>query len=60
MIDFHFQSYSALDQFFRLKQGDTLYLLINGSLIALAKAFEELEYPGIPFQDAALTSGSKR
>ncbi len=59
-INFHFQSYSALDQFFRLKQADTLYLLINGSLIALAKAFEELEYPGIPFQDAALTSGSKR
>jgi len=59
-INFQFQSYSALDQFFRLKQADTLYLQINDSLISLAKAFEKLEYPGIPFQDAALTSNSKR
>jgi len=45
---------SALDRYFRLKPGD-FYLLTDSSLIALAQTFEELSYPGMPYEDAVLT-----
>ncbi|MBN2440675.1 MAG: HD domain-containing protein [Spirochaetales bacterium] len=53
---FHYvlSSYSALDQYFRIKEPGALYINTDASLIALAKEFEGLSYPGLPFADALL------
>jgi len=55
-----FWSYSALDRYFRVSVSASVrtphpeYLLTEGSLIDLAKTFEDLTYPGLLYTDAAL------
>jgi poly(A) polymerase len=50
----YFWSYSALDRYFRVRAPGPEYLLTEGSLIDLARTFEEITYPGLLYTDAAL------
>jgi poly(A) polymerase len=50
----YFWSYSALDRYFRVRAPGPEYLLTEGSLIDLARTFEDITYPGLLFTDAAL------
>ncbi len=59
-IPFLFCSYSSLDRFFRLREYNTTYLATDSSIVALAKAFEDLQFPGLPFEDAAVQTGGGR
>ena len=47
-------SYSALDAFFRIKEPGAVYINTECSLVSLARLFDNLQYPGLPFEDAAL------
>ncbi len=53
-------SYSSLDKYFRLKDPGPLYLATDSSLVALARAFEDLQFPGLPLEDAAVKNGGSR
>jgi poly(A) polymerase len=53
-------SYSSLDRYFRLKDSGPLYVATDSSLVTLAKAFEDLQFPGLPLEDAAVSSGCDR
>jgi poly(A) polymerase len=53
-------SYSALDRYFRVKEPGSVHLLTDASLISLAKIFDDLEYTGMPFEDACLIEGNSR
>jgi len=53
-------SYSSLDRYFRLKDPGPLYLATDSSIVALARAFEDLQFPGLPLEDAAVQNGSDR
>ncbi|TVQ28525.1 MAG: HD domain-containing protein [Spirochaetaceae bacterium] len=50
-----FAGSSALDHYFKLKHGRTVYLDVVGSLIDIAKISDELEYPGVEHIDAVIT-----
>lgn len=45
---------SALDHYFKLNSGRTVYIDIIGSLVDLAKISDDLEYPGVDHIDAVL------
>lgn len=49
--------FSALDRYFKNDRFDNLYVSVDGSLIDLAKALGELEYPGLELWDAMLPNG---
>ena len=53
-------SYSSLDCYFRLKEPGPLYLATDSSLVALAKTFDDLQFPGLPLEDAAVQNGGNR
>ena len=53
-------SYSSLDRFFRVRDPGPLYLATDSSLVALAKAFDNLQFPGLPLEDAAVQNGDDR
>lgn len=59
-IPFLYCSYSSLDRFFRIRENGPTYLATDSSIIALAKAFDDLQYPGLPFEDAALQGDGGR
>ncbi len=50
-------SITALDLYRRSRPSPIRFALVLGGLADLAKAFEELEYPGLPYADAALDLG---
>jgi hypothetical protein len=54
------ESYSALDRYFGVKESGSVHLLTDSSLISLAKLFESLEYPGLPYADACVEPGRRR
>lgn len=56
----YYTSYSALDRYFRLPSHGPLHLLTEASLVALAQTFDELEYPGLPYEDAAVRTEERR
>ena len=53
-------SYSSLDRYFRFRRSSPLYLATDSSLVALARAFDDLQFPGLPLEDAAVENGSER
>ena len=59
-IPYFYRSYSALDRYFRQRSQDVLYLAVRCSLIDLAKALPDIEFPAIEGVDAAVTRGSMR
>ena len=54
-IDLLESSFTALDAYLGLKPAPLRFALASGSLVDLAKAAEGLEYPGLPYADAALS-----
>ncbi len=56
----YYSNYSALDRYFRIASGESLYLLTDCSLIDLAGMFEDLEYPGLIYEEALIHAGKKR
>ena len=56
----YYSNTSALDHYFRIPSGSSAYLLTDCSLISLAGLFEELEYPGLVYEEALVRRGKKR
>jgi len=52
--------YSSLDRYFRVGDNGPLYLATDASLVSLAKAFDDLQFPGLPLEDASVTGASRR
>ncbi len=52
-------SYSALDRYFRTDGSASEIILTRGDLIALARLFDELTFPGFPLEHAATRSGGR-
>jgi poly(A) polymerase len=59
-IPFLMESFSALDRYFGVKEPGAVYVLTSSNLVDLAKLFEDLRYPGMPYEDAALHEDSTR
>ena len=51
---------SALDRYFRIPSGPSSYLLTDSSLINLAGTFEDLEYPGLLYEEALVRRNDRR
>ncbi len=51
-IPFALCSYSSLDRYFRVRESGPLYLATDSEIWVLARAFDDLEYPGLPLEDA--------
>ena len=52
-------SYSALDRYFRTDGSASEIVLTRGDLIALARLFDELSFPGFPLEHAATRAGGR-
>ncbi len=52
--------YSSLDRYFRVRESGPLYLATDSSIVSLAKAFDDLQFPGLPLEDAAVQNGGIR
>jgi poly(A) polymerase len=52
--------YSSLDRYFRLRESGPLYVATDSSIVSLAKAFENLQFPGLPMEDAAVQADGQR
>jgi poly(A) polymerase len=59
-IPFVLCSYSSLDRYFRVREPGPLYLATDSQLWTLARAFEDLEYPGLPLEDAVVGGEGNR
>jgi poly(A) polymerase len=59
-IPFLYCGYSSLDRYFRVRENGTLYLATDSSIVSLAKAFDGLQFPGLPHEDAAVQAGAER
>ena len=53
-IPFLLCGYSSLDRYFRVNENGPLYLATDSSLVSLAKAFDNLQFPGLPLEDASV------
>ena len=53
-------SYSSLDRYFGVGGPGSVYVVTDASLITLAKLFEDLRYPGLPLEDAAVETDDTR
>jgi len=49
-------SFTALDAYRGLREAGVRFMVADGSLVDLARAFVELRYPGLPYADAAVES----
>jgi poly(A) polymerase len=59
-IPFLFCGYSSLDRYFRVRESGPLYLATDSSIVSLAKAFDNLQFPGLPLEDAAVQTDHSR
>ena len=59
-IHLFLESFSALDRYFSIKDPGSVHLLTDSSLVSLAQVFEELQFPGLPYEDACVVSGGCR
>ena len=59
-IPFLLCGYSSLDRYFRVHENGTLYLATDASLVSLAKAFDNLQFPGLPLEDASVQGDDRR
>ncbi|HTZ52284.1 MAG TPA: hypothetical protein VMF68_11525, partial [Spirochaetia bacterium] len=59
-IPFLLCGYSSLDRYFRVGGNGPLYLATDASLVSLAKAFDGLEFPGLPLEDASVQDSGRR
>jgi poly(A) polymerase len=56
----YYSNTSALDRYFRIPSGPSSYLLTDSSLINLAGTFEDLEYPGLVYEEALIRQDKRR
>ena len=59
-IPYLYCGFSSLDRYFRFREEGPTYLATDSSIIALAKTFDDLQFPGLPFEDAAVQIGTGR
>jgi poly(A) polymerase len=59
-IPFLFCSYSSLDRFFRVRDMGSTYISTDTSIVSLAKAFDDLQFPGLPLEDVAVQLNGNR
>jgi poly(A) polymerase len=59
-IPFLLCGYSSLDRYFRVHETGPLYLATDASIVSLAKAFDDLQFPGLPMEDASVQSEGRR
>ena len=59
-IPFLLCGYSSLDRYFRVGETGPLYLATDASLVSLAKAFDDLQFPGLPLEDASVQGEGRR
>jgi poly(A) polymerase len=59
-IPFLYCSYSSLDRFFRIREAGPTHIATDSSIVALAKTFDDLQFPGMPFEDASVQADGKR
>jgi poly(A) polymerase len=52
--------YSSLDRYFRVRDAGPLFLATDSSIVSLAKAFDDLQFPGLPLEDAAVQDAAHR
>ncbi|MGA2974112.1 MAG: HD domain-containing protein [Spirochaetia bacterium] len=52
--------YSSLDRYFRVHEQGSLYLATDSSIVSLAKAFDNLQFPGLPLEDASVQADGHR
>jgi len=53
-------SYSSLDRFFRVRGPGPVYIATDSSIVSLAKVFDDIQFPGLPLEDAAVQEGGTR
>ncbi len=53
-------SYSALDRYFQVKEPGAVHILTDASLVSLAQIFDELQFTGMPFEDACIFDQDRR
>ena len=56
----YYSNTTALDRYFRIPPGPSSYLLTDSSLVTLAGTFEDLQYPGLLYEEALLQRGGRR
>ncbi len=59
-IPFLLCGYSSLDAYFRVRDPGPLHIATDSSLISLAKAFDNLQFPGLPLEDACVQDNGRR
>ncbi len=59
-IPFLLCGYSSLDKYFRLPHAGPIYVATDSSLVSLAKVFDDLVFPGLPLEDAAVQDDGHR
>lgn len=59
-LTYFLNKYSSLDKYFGLKRTEIVYVVTDASLITLAKLFDGIRYPGLPFEDAEILLDNRR
>jgi poly(A) polymerase len=59
-IPFLLCGYSSLDRYFRVKEPGPLYLATDSSIVSLAKTFDDVQFSGLPLEDAVVQSDGHR
>ena len=59
-VPWYYSSFSALDRYFHQSEQPVKHIAVEGDLVALAKSIPNLEFPGVPYADAAVWDGPTR
>jgi poly(A) polymerase len=59
-IPFLLCGYSSLDTYFRVPHEGPLHIVTDSSLVSLAKAFDNLQFPGLPLEDASVQDNGRK
>ena len=59
-VPWYYSSFSALDRYFKQTEQPIRHIAVEGDLVTLAKSISNLEFPGVPYADAAIWDGSTR
>ena len=59
-VPYYLSSFSALDRYFGQIEQPVMHVAVQGDLVTLAKAVPELDFPGVPYADAAIWDNGTR
>lgn len=59
-VPWYFSSFSALDRYFHQNEQPVVHIAVEGDVVSLAKSISHLEFPGVPYADAAIWDGDRR